>query len=477
MRRALSNTLTNPGFGAKSEHRSIVTLPVCSGTKSRSRSIVGIVTLLRSLAASLLLFCSSIAALGVERFPPPDFTSGYKLPITPTPPARADFLNYLDISVLAVALMLAVYLVIFRRSRRGIVGLTIFSLAYFGFYRNGCVCPIGAIQNVALAIGDRGYALSMVAGVFFLLPILFALFAGRVFCAAVCPLGAAQDVVLRKPAKLPSWLVQPLSVLPWIYLGGAVLYAATGTAFLICRYDPFVAFFRLGGSAGMLVFGAAMLGLGVFVGRPYCRFLCPYGALLRLVSPVAKWRVTITPDKCVQCRLCEESCPFGEIRLPTPQDSASKRYEGKGRLAVLLALLPVMILIGAGLGRLGGLRMSQVNPAMGVADRVWLEEHHQARGTTLESQAFYKQGQPNAVVYKRAVDTYGKFKTGGMLFGGWVGLVIGLKLIGLSIRRRRVDYEADSAGCVGCGRCYWSCPVERARFGDAEAIKLLEERA
>ncbi|MEI6915065.1 MAG: 4Fe-4S binding protein, partial [Armatimonadota bacterium] len=222
-------------------------------------------------------------------------------------------------------------------------------------------------------------------------------------------------------------------------------------------------------------FGAVMLILGVFVGRPYCRFLCPYGALLRLVSPLAKWRVTVTPDKCIQCRLCEDSCPFGEIKFPTPQENAANRYEGKGRLAALLALLPVMIAIGTGLGYLGSLQMSRLSPAVQLAERVWMEEHGKVKGTTLQSQSFTKLGQPNAMAYRSALDIQKKFRIGSTVFGGWVGLVIGLKLIFLSIKRRRVDYEADTAGCVGCGRCYWSCPVERARFGDLEAIQLLEE--
>jgi NosR/NirI family transcriptional regulator, nitrous oxide reductase regulator len=423
----------------------------------------------------LSILAASTAAFGVERFPPPDFTNGYKLPITPVPAPRADLFNYLDIGVLVMALFFAAYFVILKRSRRGIAVLAIFSLIYFGLYRQGCVCSIGAIQNIALAIADRTYALPLVAGAFFLLPLLFALFFGRVFCAAVCPLGAAQDVVLRKPLKVPGWLVQPLSLLPWIYLGAAVLYAATGTTFLICRYDPFVAFFRLGGSMGMLIFGAATLLLGTVVGRPYCRFLCPYGAILRLIAPLAKWRVTITPDQCVKCRLCEESCPFGEIRVPT-MDENVKRREGKGRLVALLTLLPVMVAVGAWLGHLGSVQMSRVHPSVRLAQRIWQEEHGTVKGTTNESQAFYKLGQPNAVAYKRALDIESKYRLGSLLFGGWVGLVIGLKLIVLSIRRRRSDYEADSSGCIGCGRCYWSCPVERARLGDPEARKMLEEQ-
>jgi formate hydrogenlyase subunit 6/NADH:ubiquinone oxidoreductase subunit I len=44
-------------------------------------------------------------------------------------------------------------------------------------------------------------------------------------------------------------------------------------------------------------------------------------------------------------------------------------------------------------------------------------------------------------------------------------LVVGVKLIHLSIRRRRTEYQPDKANCVSCGRCFWYCPVEQLRLG------------
>ena len=64
----------------------------------------------------------------------------------------------------------------------------------------------------------------------------------------------------------------------------------------------------------MFAFGAGLLAVGTVVGRPYCRFLCPYGALLGIVSRVAWRQVQITPDEELDCGLCTEACPFGAIR-------------------------------------------------------------------------------------------------------------------------------------------------------------------
>jgi polyferredoxin len=337
------------------------------------------------------------------------------------------------------------------------------SLFYFGFWREGCVCPIGAIQNVTLALFDSSYAMPLGVLAFFLLPLVFALFFGRAFCAAVCPLGAVQDVVLARPLRVPPWLEHGLRLLAYVYLGLAVLFAATGSAFVICQYDPFVGFFRVSGSTSMLILGGCMLLVGIFVGRPYCRFLCPYGVLLGLLSRASSRRVTITPDECVHCRLCEDACPFGAIQRPTEELKPQERAEGKRRLALLLGVLPVLIVLGALLG--GSLRtpLSKMHATVRLAERVALEEAGEAEGLTDASEAFRDTGRPFEELYAEARALRSDSVTGGRLLGAFVGLVVGIKLMHLSIRRQRLDYEADRAACLACGRCYDYCPVELDR--------------
>ena len=107
-----------------------------------------------------------------------------------------------------------------------------------------------------------------------------------------------------------------LGSLKYLYLGLAFLVAvrpALARDFLICRFDPFVGFFRGDGPPHMLMAGGAFLVLGMFVGRPFCRYLCPYGVLLSLVSRLSWKGVTITPDKEIDCGLCSDACPYGAI--------------------------------------------------------------------------------------------------------------------------------------------------------------------
>ena len=211
---------------------------------------------------------------------------------------------------------ISVWLVLSRRSRKWLLVLSVASLAYFGFYREGCICPIGSIQNVVVALTDSRYHIPIIVTATFFLPLLTAVFVGRAFCGGVCALGAIQELVVLKPIQVPRRLDQVLGLLKYVYLGLAIVYAVLPPPhrdFVICRFDPFVSFFRRSGFAHMIGIGLGFLALGTMVGRPYCRYLCPYGALLSWCTRVAKRGVTITPNKELDCGLCTEACPYGAI--------------------------------------------------------------------------------------------------------------------------------------------------------------------
>ncbi len=283
----------------------------------------------KALFAVLLIavFLTGSTARGAEtiqRFPPPDFTeTNHQIPehilsSLQNPSER----SVLDTLVLLATMAATIYMVFYGRTRKGVTAVSLACLLYFGFWREGCVCPVGSIQNITLGLFDPSYAVPWVVVAFFAIPLVASLFYGRVFCGGVCPLGTIQDVVLWRPVKVPRWLGEPLGILPFVYLGAAVLFAATNSIFIICSYDPFVPIFRLAGPLHMFLVGGGFLLLGMFVGRPYCRFLCPYGALLNITARVSMKRVTTTPDECVVCGLCDDSCPFDCILRPTDEKEA-----------------------------------------------------------------------------------------------------------------------------------------------------------
>ena len=413
-------------------------------------------------ACILVLLSTAVVASGKEAFkyPPPDLGPDYVAPHTSMPEITHEIPPIVDVAVLLVALALASYLALKKRTRKGIWLLCVASLVYFGFYRQGCVCPIGAIQSVAEAIFSPTAAISLAVIVFFVLPLTFTLFFGRTFCASVCPLGAMQELVLIRPLRLPAWLCHALGLLPVVYLALAVLFAATGSAYIICRYDPFVALFRLNGPAGMLILGGSFLVISLFVGRPYCRFLCPYGLLLGWASKLSWRRITITPDECIQCRLCENSCPYGAISAPNANKLPDNRRTGVVGLLCMLVAAPIVIAAGACVMVHTAPTLAKMHPTIRLADRIRREEAREVSDTTDASQAFRETGRPPDQLAAEAEEIHGGFRNGSAWAGGFIGLVIALRLIALATRRTREDYQADRASCVACGRCYEFCPVD-----------------
>jgi len=490
----------------------------------------------RSLGICLALLCLSTCAVAEERFPPPEFETGYTFPEpTAIPASEPDIIGYVDVAVLIAALSAASYLALKGRDRLGLFALMLFCLAYFGFGlfrigqftvgplviwgqrlgpytvgpldfgQVGCVCAIGSIQNVSLALFGSGYTIPLTVAAFFLVPLVFALLFGRTFCAAVCPLGAIQDLVVLRPGGIPSplaraatrggWLggafpeVPPvvehvLGMVPYVYLAAAVVLAATDSAFIICRHDPFVSLLRLNGSVRMLLLGFGFLAVGVFIARPYCRFLCPYGAILRPLSKLSLTHLTITPDECIRCRLCEDACPFGAIQPPSEPLSPAERPRAKRRLALLIALTPLLAIAGGWLGGLTGPLLARTHPTVQTARRVRMEETGAVKGTSDLSDAFRKTGRTHQQLYADAQAAADQFtakwtlvRLGGPegstrriafgwahLMGALLGLIVAGKLIQLSVRRTRTDYEPDRAKCLSCGRCFTYCPREQDRL-------------
>jgi polyferredoxin len=410
------------------------------------------------------LFAVPALALAGDLIPTPEF-SDHAIPVSTLPAPESSWWEWINVAALVVALSLASYFALVTRSRRGLFVLAGASLIWFGFVRTGCICTVGSTQNVALAICDRSYAIPTTVVLLFVLPLVFTLFFGRTFCAAVCPLGAIQELATARPVRVPSWLDHVLGLVPYFYLGLAVIFAASGTAQVICRYDPFVGLFRMNGDVNMLIFGGCVLVLGLFVGRPYCRYLCPYGAILSLLNRLSKWHARIAPKECIQCRLCEDVCPYGAIQAPTGSLAREQRPRARLRLAGMLGLLPVLVLVGLGLGRLLAVPLSEMDPNVRLAERIRLEAAGQVEGTTDASEAFRNTGRPAAELYSQTRTIRERFRTLGGWLGGWIGLVIGVKFVALSVRRKRTDYDTDRARCVSCARCFWYCPGEQVRLG------------
>lgn len=356
------------------------------------------------------------------RFPKPDFSTGYELPSTQLPDPK-QFNIFPEIyTPIVLCIILALTLWIFRktRSRTQQLLLCIAVVIIFGFIKKGCLCSIGSIQTVSLAAALETAPITLSQILIFLIPLITALFFGRIFCGAACPLGALQDILNFKNIRLPRTLHETLLVIPFIYLGFAVLYAALDLEFIICSHDPYVGIFR--GTLGTTAITATviMLLVGMIITRPYCKYICPYGALLKLCSAISIKPPSIpVDDDCINCDFCKDICPMDAI-IP-PNIKLEKHNVSINRLKICLALSPGI----AALGVIFGLHMTQV-----------LEYNYPE-------------------ISSPAIPC--------LILGIYLAMVIIIKLISICRIRTNETYIIDKTNCIACSRCFSICPKNQKR--------------
>ena len=409
----------------------------------------------------LMILIRGTFSTAQERFPRPEFQTDYIYPEHQLPVHRSQIWEYIDVGVLVAALLVTSWLALKKRSRKGLILMSVISLGYFGFFREGCVCPVGSVQNVALALFNSSYTIPLTVLLFFIIPLIFALLVGRVFCAGVCPLGAIQELTGFKPVKLPKAVESVMAAVPFIYLALAVLFAALESQFIICKYDPFVGIFRLDGKYTMIVFGALLLLAGIFINRPYCRYLCPYGVLLNIFSRFAGKHLTITPAECINCRLCEEeACPYDAI-LPSNIDRPSEDPAGsRKRFIMYFMLIPLFAAAGGFILYNSAPALSTVHRDVRLAREIRAENESGIEAVSKAAAAFKESGQTEEELYSNELLITGRFKKASIWAGIFLGLSLGIGLFGMTIKKTRTEYKPHQGKCYSCGRCFKFCPVE-----------------
>lgn len=422
---------------------------------------------MKRLFATVATLSAPLLTMAQNRFPKPDFESGYEYPDLQYAVPNEVLWDVLDVTMLVALLVAATWAVVKRR--KPMIWISIVSVLYFGFLREGCVCSVGSIQNVALALVDGSYNMPWSVLAFFLLPIIFALLFGRVFCAGVCPMGALQELVNVKSGRISRPVAMVLGLLPWLYLIMTLLYALTRSRFLICQFDPFIGIFRLGGDVELLIFGVVLLIISVFTGRPFCRFLCPYGALLSIFSSLSLNKIEITKKKCVNCDLCHNSCPVDAIRPPYANSPQEERREGVKRLLGYMLFMPLLMLTGALLMRASAEGLSRAHKEVRLYDMVVEYEAQDAPDTIpLEVEGFYVKGRTVEELAQSRDAVVAEYRTYATWAGALMGMVLAVALIRFSVKRRRETYQIDQSACVACGRCFEYCPQNRKEINGIE---------
>jgi ferredoxin len=97
-----------------------------------------------------------------------------------------------------------------------------------------------------------------------------------------------------------------------------------------------------------------------------------------------------------------------------------------------------------------------------LAQHLYLDKNEISEDIQVEIDAFKSAGKSAEDLYIEATAIVRHFKTGSMILGGFLGLVIGITLLNLTRFYHRTDYEPNKGSCLSCGRCMDYCPVEKS---------------
>jgi polyferredoxin len=187
--------------------------------------------------------------------------------------------------------------------------------------------PISGLLGVSAWIRGLGInAVHPAAVVIFVTILAGSFLLRRSFCSWICPVATVSECswktgfsLFRRNLKPPPWLDILLRGLKYLLLAFfvySVVVAMSADAlmtFILSGYhktaDVRLLDFFLHISPRALGILAVLLGASILLRNPFCRYLCPYGALLGLVSMLSPLRVTRDTVRCVSCGVCNQVCP------------------------------------------------------------------------------------------------------------------------------------------------------------------------
>ncbi len=204
-----------------------------------------------------------------------------------------------------------------------------FTLLFIGFYAQGQLSVVN-IYTLLLAISD-GFDIRM----FLLDPVIFILWCftfvslllwGRgLFCGWLCPFGALQEMIawVAKRLRIRQWKIAENRHRQLVLLKYPLLIGLVGVSFYsltlaeqLAEVEPFKTSITLGFDRHwpFVLYALALLGLGLFVHKFYCRYLCPLGAGLAIIGRLRRFHWLKRIELCGSpCQLCKRRCEINAI--------------------------------------------------------------------------------------------------------------------------------------------------------------------
>jgi ferredoxin-type protein NapH len=187
-------------------------------------------------------------------------------------------------------------------------------------------CPLGSFQNF---IGARTFPV-YVLGFMGLIGIML----GRLVCGWICPFGFFQEILYRiKTFKIRVSQRYSYSKYVILFILAIALPLLTSEPWF-CKLcpaggieagipmvllDPFLRVL-----IGLLfyikmIIVAALVSFSILVKRPFCRFVCPLGAIYGIFNKFTFFKIQVDENKCIECYACQNVCPMDVQIFKTPE--------------------------------------------------------------------------------------------------------------------------------------------------------------
>lgn len=186
------------------------------------------------------------------------------------------------------------------------------------------ICPFGGVVSLYNIFTDGTLIKKIHSSSVILMVIVFftAILFGPAFCGWICPLGTIQELFGKIGKKIfknsynhimPRKVDKILRYLRYIVLVWVVYVTAISGTLLFSNIDPFHALFNFWtGESGIisLFILTVTLALSILVERPWCKYACPYGALLGLSNLIRIFKLQRNSNTCINCKACSRNCPM-----------------------------------------------------------------------------------------------------------------------------------------------------------------------
>lgn len=188
------------------------------------------------------------------------------------------------------------------------------------------ICPVCGVTSIYQLFASQTLwvvKLKSTLGLVIGLVIILSVILGPIICGFICPFGAIQDIVARLGKKIfknkynnfiPKSLDKKLKNVRYITLLLTIILTASSGVMILESINPYHAFlgiFKNNISKIGFIILLIVITTSLFVQRPWCRYLCPYGALLGLSNKIKLFRIVRNNNTCVSCKKCSKSFPMG----------------------------------------------------------------------------------------------------------------------------------------------------------------------